>query len=40
MTLLAVSHLVLATDDVPLSPSGPPKEHPWSEKSFLLTDRG
>ena len=24
--------------EVPIELSGPPKEHPWGEKSFLLTD--
>lgn len=24
--------------DVPIDLSGPPREHPWGEKSFLLTD--
>jgi uncharacterized glyoxalase superfamily protein PhnB len=24
--------------DFPITISGPPKDHPWGERSFLLTD--
>lgn len=30
--------LVAMQGEFPLELSGPPKEHPWGEKSFLLTD--
>jgi catechol 2,3-dioxygenase-like lactoylglutathione lyase family enzyme len=30
--------LTAMTALVPIELSGPPKEHPWGEKSFLLTD--
>jgi uncharacterized glyoxalase superfamily protein PhnB len=30
---------VTALGDAAIAVSGPPKEHPWGEKSFLLTDR-
>lgn len=30
--------LVALQDEFPVELSGPPKEHPWGEKSFLLTD--
>jgi len=30
--------LLAMADRFPLELSGPPKEHPWGEKSFLLTD--
>jgi catechol 2,3-dioxygenase-like lactoylglutathione lyase family enzyme len=29
---------VTALGDAAIAVSGPPKEHPWGEKSFLLTD--
>ena len=34
----AYERIVALEDDFPLTLSGPPKEHPWGEKSFLLTD--
>ncbi len=34
----AYERIVALADDFSLSLSGPPKEHPWGEKSFLLTD--
>jgi catechol 2,3-dioxygenase-like lactoylglutathione lyase family enzyme len=30
--------LIAMTAELPIELSGPPKEHPWGEKSFLLTD--
>jgi uncharacterized glyoxalase superfamily protein PhnB len=30
--------LAAMTAEVAVDLSGPPKEHPWGEKSFLLTD--
>jgi catechol 2,3-dioxygenase-like lactoylglutathione lyase family enzyme len=32
------ARLTAMAADRPLQLSGPPKEHPWGEKSFLLTD--
>jgi len=34
----AYERIVALESDFPLTLSGPPKEHPWGEKSFLLTD--
>jgi len=34
----AHARLAGMTERFPLSLSGPPKDHPWGEKSFLLTD--
>lgn len=34
----AYQQIAALQGDVPLTLSGPPKEHPWGEKSFLLTD--
>jgi len=34
----AYERIVGLEGDFPLSLSGPPKDHPWGEKSFLLTD--
>jgi uncharacterized glyoxalase superfamily protein PhnB len=31
-------HLAAMADRFPLAVSGPPKDHPWGERSFLLTD--
>jgi uncharacterized glyoxalase superfamily protein PhnB len=32
------ARVVAMADEFRLAISGPPKEHPWGEKSFLLTD--
>jgi uncharacterized glyoxalase superfamily protein PhnB len=32
------ARLTLLSSEFSLQTSGPPKEHPWGEKSFLLTD--
>jgi uncharacterized glyoxalase superfamily protein PhnB len=32
------ARLAAMADGFPLQLSGPPKDHPWGEKSFLLTD--
>ncbi|MGH9379721.1 MAG: VOC family protein [Thermoanaerobaculia bacterium] len=34
----AYERLTAMQEEYPISLSGPPKEHPWGEKSFLLTD--
>ena len=34
----AVFQTLTALGDAAIALSGPPKEHPWGEKSFLLTD--
>lgn len=34
----AVYHAIAALGEPAIELSGPPKEHPWGEKSFLLTD--
>ena len=34
----AVYHAISALGEPAIELSGPPKEHPWGEKSFLLTD--
>ena len=34
----AAFRTITALTDFPFQISGPPKEHPWGEKSFLLTD--
>lgn len=34
----AIYHSIVAIVDSPDQLSGPPKEHPWGERSFLLTD--
>jgi uncharacterized glyoxalase superfamily protein PhnB len=35
---LVHGRLTALADRFPLQLSGPPKDHPWGEKSFLLTD--
>lgn len=34
----AAYHAICALGEPSIELSGPPKEHPWGEKSFLLTD--
>lgn len=34
----AVYHAISALGESAIELSGPPKDHPWGEKSFLLTD--